>query len=627
MSQSSVPVVSGLPQPDLKTYARLAWQWLWLVVLCAVVAGAAAFLISLNMTPIFQAASKAMINEARTPAGGIYGANYNDILASERVARTYADLMQRDSVMAEAFVRLGLDPALVKRQITGVTVSPVRDTQLVALAIEGPNPQLVAAVANTLPAVFVDELRKIQSGRFAESKGSLAQQLDAMSRQVETTRLRLGELEPQRTAQEKMEYTQLSGALTQYQTSYANLLQSFETLRLTEAQSTDSVVLMEAAAVPISPLRPRVLVNTLLAAVVGALAALGIVFLFEYLDDRVQTPEDLQRIANVPVLGAIGVMPSPHRGTRSGGTAQETEFLREIRFLPPPDLAPPGDAPAPRSAGVPDACVGFACIPAPNLAPSGIAVAPVLISVADPRHPIVEAYRRLRTDLQYSNLDANLTSLLLASAEAGEGKSSSSANLAVVMAQAGVRVILVDADLRKPRQHSIFGAPRQPGLAEALRGGFAPEVLRPVAGVPTLRLLTSGETVPNPAEVLGSQRMRQLVQQLRAEADFLIFDTPPLLAVTDAQIVGHLVDGALLVINSQKTSAGAVHRGLESLAQVNVPVLGAVLNRLSAAGRSYYYYYHYYSHDYYHDSALSGGRTRPPKDARCGGKEERANIP
>ncbi len=443
MSQSSVPVVSGFTQPDLKMYARLAWRWLWLVVLCAVIGGAAAFLVSLNMTPIYQAESKVMINEARTPSA----ANYNDILASERVARTYADLMKRDSVMAEAFVRLGLDPALVASQITAVTVSPVRDTQLVVLTIEGPNPQLVAAVANTLPSVFVDELRKIQSGRFAESKASLSQQLDEMSRQVETTKLRIGELEQQRTAQEEMEYTQLSSALTQYQTSYANLLQSFEALRLTEAQSTDSVVLMEAAAVPTAPVRPRVLVNTLLAAVVGALAALGIVFLLEYLDDRVQTPEDLQRIAPVPVLGAIGVTPSAsrrpstthtlRRGTRSGGAS-----LTSATDPVSPDLVPAADT-----------------------------AEDPLISVSDPRHPIVEAYRRLRTNLQYYNLDSTLTSLLLTSAEAGEGKSITSANLAVVMAQSGMRVILVDADLRKPRQHRIFGraAPARAGRGPSQR--------------------------------------------------------------------------------------------------------------------------------------------------------------
>ena len=110
----------------------------------------------------------------------------------------------------------------------------------------------------------------------------------------------------------------------------------------------------------------------------------------------------------------------------------------------------------------------------------------------------------------------------------------------------------------------------------------------------------------------------------RAEADFLIFDTPPLLAVTDAQIAGRLVDGALLVVNSQKTSAGAVHRALEALAQVNVPVMGAVLNRLSGAGRAYYYYYHYYSHDYYRDAATdtTRGATR-----RIGAEERTSEAP
>ena len=112
-----------------------------------------------------------------------------------------------------------------------------------------------------------------------------------------------------------------------------------------------------------------------------------------------------------------------------------------------------------------------------------------LISVTDPRHPIVEAYRRLRTNLQYYSLDAGLTSIMLASAEAGEGKSITSANLAVVMAQSGARVILVDADLRKPRQHHIFRLLRLPGLAEALRSGFSPDLLQPVAGVPNLRVL------------------------------------------------------------------------------------------------------------------------------------------
>jgi non-specific protein-tyrosine kinase len=551
---------ASFAQPDIKLYARLAWRWLWLVVLCALVGGVSAYLVSLGMTPTYQAASKVMINEARTPTS----TNYNDILASERVARTYADLMRRETVLAEALVRLGLDPLLADTEISAVTVTPVRDTQLVALTVEGPNPQLVAAVANTLPAVFVDELRKIQVSRFAESKVSLAEQLEELNHQVETTKLQLAELEIQRTAQEELEYTRLGSALAQYQSSYANLLQSYETLRLTEAQSTDTIVLIEPAAIPDDPVRPRVLVNTLLAAVVAALGALGVVFLIEYLDDRVQTPEDLARIADVPVLGAIGL-------------TQGQQRFRTLRR---------GKASSGESA------------PAANL--EGVQS---LLSVSDPRHPIVEAYRRLRTNLQFYNLDAGLSALMVTSAEAGEGKSLTSANLAVVMAQSGARVILVDADLRKPRQHRIFGLVRQPGLAEGLRSGsFSPSLLQEVPGVPNLRVLTSGEIVPNPAEVLGSQRMHQLVEQLHAEADILIFDTPPLLAVTDAQVVGHLVDGALLIINSQKTPAGGIYRAVQSLLQVNVPLMGAVLNRLSGSGRAYYYYYYYYNHEYYQDT-------------------------
>lgn len=590
MSQAPL-VPPTFAQLDLKLYARLALRWSWLVILCALLGGVVAFLISINTTPIYQASSKVIINEARTPNA----ANYNDILASERVARTYADLMKRSSVMDEAFVRLGLDPALADDQISAVTVSPIRDTQLVALTIEGPNPQLIAAVANTLPAVFVDELRKIQVSRYAESKVSLTQQLDEMNRQIETTRLQLSELEVQRTAQDELEYNQLNNALTQYQTSYANLLQSYESLRLTEAQSTDTIVLIESASVPTEPVRPNVLINTLLAAVVGALIALGIIFLAEYMDDRVQTPEDLQRISNLPVLGAIGMTPDKD----SSKTAREKK-MRSRRNS------------------------GGAATNGHNAEDEGELAE--LISITDPRHPIVEAYRRLRTNLQYYNLDTGLSTMMLTSTEPGEGKSNTSANLAVVMAQAGSRVILVDADLRKPRQHHIFGVPRQPGLAEAVRSGvFSRELLRPVAGVPNLRLLTVGESVPNPAEVLGSQRMRDLVKQMRAEADILIFDTPPLLAVTDAQIVGHLVDGALVVINSQKTGAGAVHRALQSLTQVSVPVMGVVLNRLSGTGRSYYYYYQYYSHDYYGDDK-SGDKTGSKTDDKRNGQPQTAKT-
>ena len=555
---------SFIPQVDLKVYGRIALRWAWLVILCAILAGGVAFLYSMNQTRIYSASSKVLVNEARNPAT----ANYNDILLSERLARTYANLMQRDSTIEDTFVRLGLDPAAVRRQVVSVAVAPVRDTQLVQVTVESPNPELAAAMANTLPQVFAEGMRAVQLARFTESRNSLSTQLDELRKRIEANQLQMSDLQNQRTAQAELELASLRSEQTQLQASYGNLLNSFEQLRLTEAQSIDNIVLMEPAETPLSPVRPRTLVNALLAAVVGALLALGIVFLIEYLDDRVQSPDDLRKIADLPVLGAIAKMPGDK------------------------------DAEDARSGN--------------------------LIGLNEPRHPITEAYRRLRTNLQYANLDKEMRTLMVTSAEAGEGKSITSANLAVVMAQSGARVILVDADLRKPKQHTVFGVSKRPGLAEALKGGDIEALLCPVTskgGNLSLWLLPAGDTIPNPAEVLGSHRMQQLGKQLLELADIVIYDTPPVLAVTDSQVMGRMVDGALLVIDTQKTGSAAVHRALESLLQVNTPLVGAVLNRLTSSARNYYYYY---SYDAYYSDGDDDGKQRKGSRRR---KQDRVVTP
>ena len=543
------------PSIDLKQYARLLWRWSWLVVICALLAGAAAYMVSINTVPVYRSSNKLMINEARNGTT----TNYSDILASERAARTYAELLKRPSTLRTALVQLGLDPdSGIAGQISAVNVSPVRDTQLVNLTVEGTNPQLLAAVANSLPQVFVAELRQVQSGRFADSKSNLEDQLEQFSLQIEKAELQLAELEARtRTAQEEIEYNRLSNSITQYQSSYANVLQSYETLRLAEVQSIDNIAIMEPAKVPSSPIRPRTLTNTLLAMAVGAMLALGTIFLIEFLDDRIRTPDDLRRVADIPVLGTIGKSPGKNA-------------IKE----------------GPES----------------------------LISVTQPRHPIVEAYRRLRTNLQFYNVDTELKSMVVTSANAGEGKSTSAANLAVVMAQSGLSVILVDADLRKPTQHHRFGLSRKPGLSEALLAPNPYHISVPIPKVPNLRVMTCGEKVPNPAEILGSKRMKQMVEELHQYADVIIFDTPPLMAVTDAQVVGRYTDGVIVVIDTQATSGGAVHRALESLVQVNVPIMGAVLNRMTNSARGYYYYY---TNDYYYsDSDDDGGSNKPGPDSQ-----------
>ncbi len=227
-----------------------------------------------------------------------------------------------------------------------------------------------------------------------------------------------------------------------------------------------------------------------------------------------------------------------------------------------------------------------------------------LVTLLDPRSPAAEAYRTLRTNLQFSSIEKPVRTLLLTSPQPGEDKSVAVANLAVTFAQMGSRVILVDADLRRPALHTIFGLSNQQGLTSSLlnAGSAAPanngkgKIYSPFAdlpliqtSVPNLRLLTSGPLPPNPAEILGSSLMRDLIDYLRNEADYVLFDAPPLLAVTDAAVLAAKLDGALLVLKAGKTSRDEAREAKEQLEKVHANLLGSVLNNARQSRSRYGY--------------------------------------
>ena len=547
---------SLLPELDLKVYARLLWHWAWLVILCTLVAAAVAYGISSVTTPIYQASTTLLINQARNPTG----ADMQDLMLSERIGRTYAELMKRSPILAKVAEEFEVEPAVLQDAITQISVTSVRDTQLLQLSIEGTSPEVVASVAEALPRVFIEDLKSVQSERFAESKNNLQRELDTLSNEIEVTQVAIEAINNAPTAEEAVELGRLRNALTQYQNNYANLLQSYENIRLTEVQSSDNIVVVEPAQIPTQPIRPRALTNTLLAAIVGAMLALGIIFLIEYLDDRIKTPQDLYSIVDLPVLGSIARIATQEKkgwGKRKARlTAEET-----------------------------------------------------LVSSIQPRHPITEAYRGIRTNLQYSSVDTNLTSLLITSATPGEGKTTTAANLAIVLAQSGRSVILVDADMRKPRQHTLFELPQSPGLTDAIVASHTPPTRYVRAtNVPNLSLLTSGKVPPNPAELLGSQRMQQLIAQLHEQAEMIIFDAPPVLAITDALVLANQVNGVVLIIDSEQTSRATVARAVEAMARTNANLLGAVLNRLVRSPRGYYQYDQYSA--YYAETAEAGEPKR-----------------
>lgn len=199
-----------------------------------------------------------------------------------------------------------------------------------------------------------------------------------------------------------------------------------------------------------------------------------------------------------------------------------------------------------------------------------------LVTITDPRSPVSEAFRTLRTNLSFYSLEKPIRTLVVSSPASAEGKSSAVANLAVTMAQSGRRTILIDCDLRRPMQHELFGLPSAPGLTNYMLGEVAAPPLQQTS-VENLRLIASGPTPPNPADLLGAAKVDDLIASLLKEADIILFDAPPVVAVTDAAILGAKVDGVLLVIEAGKTRRDLSERAKELLEQAKVRVVGVAL--------------------------------------------------
>jgi capsular exopolysaccharide synthesis family protein len=214
-----------------------------------------------------------------------------------------------------------------------------------------------------------------------------------------------------------------------------------------------------------------------------------------------------------------------------------------------------------------------------------------LVTLTEPASPASEAYRTLRTNIHFSSLDTPLKTLLITGTDPGEGKSTTLANLAVTMAQAGNRVLVIDCDLRRPSQHRIFGLKNLAGLTTMMVESDAKE--RPPlqeTAVPNLRLLSSGPLPPNPSELLGSRRMAEVLTQLKAEADIILLDAPPIIAVADAAILAARADGVLLVVQANKTRRDLAKRAKAALEKANANLLGVVLNNVKLDTSIYGYY-------------------------------------
>jgi non-specific protein-tyrosine kinase len=296
--------------------------------------------------------------------------------------------------------------------------------------------------------------------------------------------------------------------------------------------AANTLTVLEPASLPSQPIGPNKLVLIILSVGLAAAIAAGAGYLLEYLDDTVRTAEDVTRIMQLPTVANI---------TRIEGKP----------------------------------------LPAK------------LVTALQPRLPVSEAFRVLRTNLQYASQEAPPRTLMITSSNPQEGKSVVAANLAVVLAQAGQKVILVDADLRRPVLHQVFGARNDAGLSDALapRSPGATMHLQTTT-VENLRLLSSGPVPPLPAELLGSPRFQRIIDELVDQADIVLFDSPPVLVVADPVILSARVDGVLLVVEAGRTRGPEAAWAVEELRHVRAKLLGVALNRQAASRTAPYLYYY-----------------------------------
>lgn len=315
---------------------------------------------------------------------------------------------------------------------------------------------------------------------------------------------------------------------------YEVLLKRLKETSLTGELRNSNIWVIDEAKVPTKPVTPRKMLNLILATAAALGMGIGLALFFEHLDDTIKTPEDVEQTLKLPYLGAIAM-------ARIGKKAQaEAE----------------------------------------------------LITLSNPKSNISEGFRNIRTGILLSALDEPKKMTLVTSTDAGDGKTLVIANLAVTMAQMGHRVLVVDTDMRRPRLHQLFGVHRIPGLSNLLATdeGWLSAVQE--TAVPNLKILPSGDTPPNPSEILASKRMQQFLMETKELYDYVLFDSAPVMAVTDPIILASSLDSVVLVTRAGETSRRSARRAIQQLQAANTRILGVVLNGVDVRRDGYYYHYY-----------------------------------
>jgi capsular exopolysaccharide synthesis family protein len=535
---------------ELKTLLSPLRKWWWLIFASTLIASATSYLAVQQQPPMYSARATLLLGNALNNPNP----NGYEFWLSQQLAQTYTNIAQRESVQSAVMENLGLS------WLPEYSSRVVPDTHLIELTVTDSSPERAMVVANELAnQLILQTPSNVKSVDDAVHEEFVRQQLDELRVKIQETSDTISSkqeefanlLSARQIADTQNQIAALESKLTTLQGNYASLLAS------SSAGAVNSLSIIEPATIPQSPVGPAMLMTVLTAAVIGLLLAACAAYLLEYMDDTVRTPDDVLEASKLPTLSGIA------------------------EYKP------------------------------------GNGLTPELVALTQPRSPISEAYRSLRTAIFFSNVDNKFRTLLITSPNPAEGKSVTAANLGVVMAQAGHRVLLIDADLRRPKQHRIFKLQKSFGLTNLLVQ--MSDTLEPTKMIELLVnvnktvfeskqtglfILPSGSVPPNPAEIVGSTKMKKLLEILSTRFDYIIIDSPPTLAVTDAVILSTRVDSVLMIANAGRTRRNQLKQAIRKLDEVNANLAGVVLNRLTTESGDYYYYA-YHNNNYYQNQEES----------------------
>jgi capsular exopolysaccharide synthesis family protein len=596
---------------ELKQYFFIFKKNLKFFILFLILGLIAGYIYSIYQVPVYQASTKVLIMQSPENRS-------LDILnqSEKQLAQTFIELLTTRPIIQTTAEQLDteIDPR-------NIQVQQVKDAELIEVIVQDSDPQLAAKIANTLVNVFVEKNEELQNSRFLASEESLQAQIQQVEQQMNNLQTQSQDsltnnlndqlnavtiiitdiqdeirtleeevailkyqkepvmaplpsginalMTPTPTIEERIEvinkenrlaelktlltsyqslYVNLSfpssnfannitmdsqqnqAAIDLYQQIYENLLSNYEAVRLSRVKDVSNIVQVEAAIPPENPVSPRTLINVLFGGVLALLLTGSIVFVIEYLDDSLKTPEEISTLFDAPILGYIGEIPTQ----KNNGTNQTKPFIAQ-----------------------------------------------------KPRSVFAESFRTLRTNLEFSSIDNPLKTILITSSTRGEGKTTIACNLATSIAQSGKSVILIDADLRCPRVHQEMGLLNRIGLSDLLRNTANFETTAQETTTQNLKIITSGSLPPNPMDVLNSEKMQNILKEIKQTVELVIIDGPPFI-LADASVLATKVDGNLIVVYPNHTSGNTAILMIDQLERINANIIGVVLNRVQVNNNYYY---------------------------------------